>query len=58
MKKLGLAVLLILLMVALVACSSGEAPQVPEEPAGTEQREESAGENAAGEKDKGSRAYV
>ena len=52
MKKLALVVLLILLMVALAACS-GEAPQVPEEPAGTEQGPESAGENAAGEKDKG-----
>ena len=53
MKKLGIVVLLVFMMVALVACSSGEAPQVPEEPAGTEQREETAGENAAGGKDKG-----
>ena len=52
MKKLSLAVLLIFMMVALAACSSGEAPQAPEEPAGTEQREEAAGENAAGEKEK------
>ncbi|MDD2573796.1 MAG: hypothetical protein WCS98_07250 [Bacillota bacterium] len=52
MKKLGLALLLISMMVVLAACSSGEAPQAPEEPAGTEQREEAAGENAAGEKGK------
>jgi len=53
LKKISLAVLLIFMMVALVACSGGKAPQAPEEPAGTEQGSGAAGENAAGEKDKG-----
>ncbi|NLO26351.1 MAG: hypothetical protein GX114_09490, partial [Clostridiales bacterium] len=53
MKKLSLAVLLIFMMVALVACSGGEAPQAPEEPADTEQAEGAAGENSAGDKDGG-----
>jgi hypothetical protein len=53
LKKLSLAVLLIFMMVALVACSGGEAPQAPEEPADTEQAEGAAGENSAGDKDGG-----